>query len=206
VCGCSKVKISETACSRPMRRKKYLRQAAPLFRDRATVLIDCALRPVECFRLKWVHVRYGNLEIPWGKTENAIRKLPMAPRVDAIAGAGQRNSDGSTWLFPAPTASGYIEPSSIKKQHAKRANWRMSNPSTFTHFPHLSHALGSAHGCLHAPVFGWAPRYQDHPPAIFTPDKRTLSKPWQGLARLRVGIVSGIPPKTRRAIRMAESP
>jgi integrase len=32
--------------------KKYLRQAAPLLRDVATVLIDCALRPEECLRLK----------------------------------------------------------------------------------------------------------------------------------------------------------
>jgi integrase len=43
--------------------KKYLRQAAPLLRDVATVLINCALRPEECFRLKRVHVQHGNLEI-----------------------------------------------------------------------------------------------------------------------------------------------
>ena len=32
--------------------EKDLRQAAPLLRDVATVLTDCALRPEECFRLE----------------------------------------------------------------------------------------------------------------------------------------------------------
>lgn len=99
--------------------KRYLGNAAPLLRDVAVVLIDCALRPEECFRLKPVHVQHGNLEIPWGKTENAVRKIPMTPRVEAIIKARDRSRDGSLWLFPAPTVSGHIEPSSLKKQHAK---------------------------------------------------------------------------------------
>ena len=99
--------------------KRYLGNAPPLLRDVAVVLIDCALRPEECFRLKPVHVQHGNLEIPWGKTENAVRKIPMTPRVEAIIKARDRSRDGSSWLFPAPTASGHIEPSSLKKQHAR---------------------------------------------------------------------------------------
>ena len=99
--------------------KRYLRQAAPLLRDVAIVLIDCALRPEECFRLKPVYVQHGNLEIPWGKTENAVRKIPMTPRVEGIISARERSRDGSLWLFSAPTVSGHIEPSSLKKQHAK---------------------------------------------------------------------------------------
>jgi len=59
--------------------KRYLGEAAPLLHDVATVLVDCSLRPEECFRLKPVHVQHGNLEIPWGKTENAVRKIPMPP-------------------------------------------------------------------------------------------------------------------------------
>ena len=85
----------------------------------ATVLVDCSLRPEECFRLKPVHVRHGNLEIPWGKTENAVRKIPMTPRVETIIQARNRSRNGSSWLFPAPTTSGHIEPSSLKKQHLK---------------------------------------------------------------------------------------
>lgn len=99
--------------------KRYLGQAAPLLHDVAMVLVDCALRPEECFRLKPGHVQHGNLEIPWGKTENAVRKIPMTPRVETIIKARDKSRDGAPWLFPAPTASGHIEPSSLKKQHAK---------------------------------------------------------------------------------------
>jgi integrase len=95
----------------------YLRHAAPLLRDVTTILVDCALRPEECFRLKPVHVQHGNLEIPFGKTENATRKIPMTSRVEAIVAARNKSRAGSPWLFPAPTASGHIEPSSVKKQH-----------------------------------------------------------------------------------------
>src|SRR5437773_557602 len=53
----------------PQEEKPYLSQAAPLLHDVAVVLVDCALRPEECFRLKPVYVQHGNLAIPWGKTE-----------------------------------------------------------------------------------------------------------------------------------------
>ena len=33
--------------------KRYLEEAPPLLHDVATILIDCGLRPEECFRLKW---------------------------------------------------------------------------------------------------------------------------------------------------------
>jgi integrase len=113
----------------PQEEKPYLSEAPPLLHDVAVVLVDCALRPEECFRLKPVHVQHGNLEIPWGKTDNAVRKIPMTPRVDAIIKARERSRDGSPWLFPAPTASGHIEPSSLKKQHARAC--RLANVEPF---------------------------------------------------------------------------
>ena len=116
--------------------KRYLGQAAPLLHDVATVLVDCSLRPEECFRLKPVHVQHGNLAIPWGKTENAVRKIPMTPRVDAIIKVRDRSRDGSSWLFPAPTASGHIEPSSLKKQHAKACRLAKIEPFDLYTFRH----------------------------------------------------------------------
>jgi len=120
----------------PEEEKNYLRRGAPLLRDVATVLLDCALRPEECFRLKPVHVQHGNLEIPWGKTENAARKIPMTPRVEAIITARNRARDGSPWLFPAPTASGHIEPSSLKKQRAKACRLAKLEPFDLYTFRH----------------------------------------------------------------------
>ena len=55
-----------------------------LLRDVSTILIDCALRPEECHRLKWQNIRDGAIEIFTGK-----RKLdkPAADRLFAISTA-----------------------------------------------------------------------------------------------------------------------
>jgi len=90
-----------------------------LMRDVATILLDCALRPEECFRLRAENVADGMLEIHFGKTENARRRIPMTPRVNAILDMRQTKVQGTGWIFPAETKSGHIEPSSLKKQHLK---------------------------------------------------------------------------------------
>ena len=48
-----------------------------LLRDVSTVLLDCGLRPEECYRLRWEHVRDNALHIPFGKTANARRSIPL---------------------------------------------------------------------------------------------------------------------------------
>jgi integrase len=53
----------------------------PSLRDIATVLIDCGLRPEECARLRWEHVRDGAVHVPFGKTENARRTIPLTQRL-----------------------------------------------------------------------------------------------------------------------------
>jgi integrase len=96
--------------------KRYLEEAPPLLHDVATILIDCGLRPEECFRLKWESVRDGSIEIQYGKTDNARRRIPMSKRVAAVL--EMRITDArSEWVFPAPTRSGHIEPGSVKRQH-----------------------------------------------------------------------------------------
>ena len=54
---------------------------AALLGDVATILLDCGLRPEECFRLRPQNVADGMLEIHYGKTDNARRRIPMTPRV-----------------------------------------------------------------------------------------------------------------------------
>lgn len=91
----------------------------PLLRDVTTILLDCALRPEEAFRLRTENVRDGNLEIHFGKTDNARRRIPMTPRVKAVVDMRLSRVKSSDWVFPAQTKSGHIEPSSLKKQHRK---------------------------------------------------------------------------------------
>lgn len=90
-----------------------------LLADVARILLDCALRPEECFRLKPANAVEGKREIHFGKTGNARRRIPMTPNVQAILDMRRTKASGGAWVFPAPTRSGHIEPSSLKKQHAK---------------------------------------------------------------------------------------
>jgi len=96
----------------------YLANASPLLRDVATILVDCGLRPEECFRLQWASIRDGQIEIQYGKTDNARRHIPVSPRVAAVLDMRKTDS-ASPWVFPAPTKSGHMESSTVKKPHVK---------------------------------------------------------------------------------------
>ena len=90
----------------------------PSLRDITTVLIDCGLRPEECSRLRWEHVRDGAVHVPFGKTKNARRTIPLTQRAAALIEMRRAAARSSEWVFPANTRSGHIEKSSLKKQHA----------------------------------------------------------------------------------------
>lgn len=110
----------------PQEQAKYLAAGLDPLCSVAEVLVETGLRPEECFRLQWEALtwsngRHGSLLVTHGKTAAARRVLPMTPRVRAVLesrwdGAGNRMEG---WVWPAPTCSGHLEGSSIKKQHAK---------------------------------------------------------------------------------------
>jgi integrase len=104
---------------------KYLSAAPEPVASIASVLCDTGLRPEECFRLRWeaitwVNGRNGVLLVTHGKTAAARRVLPMTPRVRDILErrweAADKPAEG--WVWGAPTRSGHVESSSLKKQHA----------------------------------------------------------------------------------------
>lgn len=110
----------------PQEQAKYLAAALEPLGSIAEVLIDTGLRPEECFRLcweslTWTNGRYGTLLVTHGKTAAARRVLPMAPRVRNILETRWERAGKPLegWVWPAPTRSGHLEGSSIKKQHAK---------------------------------------------------------------------------------------
>ena len=80
-----------------------------LLSDVATILLDCGLRPEECFRLRPESIRDGKIEIQYGKTDNARRRIPMTPRVQAILDMRLSKAACSEWVFVAPTKSGHME-------------------------------------------------------------------------------------------------
>ena len=115
-----------------------------LLRDVTTILIDCALRPEECFRLRWQNVRDGALHVSFGKTENARRSVPLTARASGLLemrGSVRRGD----WVFPAPTRSGHIEKSTLKKQHAKALKLAEVEAFTLYTFRHTCLTRWSAH-------------------------------------------------------------
>lgn len=110
----------------PEEESHYLNSASALLGETATVLVDTGLRPEECYRLlwdsiTWVNGRNGTFMVTHGKTKAARRMLPMTPRVRRLLetrwNVHGRPTEGYVW--PAPTKSGHVEPSSLKKQHIK---------------------------------------------------------------------------------------
>ncbi len=88
-----------------------------LLRDVSVILLDCGLRPEECYRLRWEHYRGDTIYIPHGKTINARREIPLTDRASEVMEA--RRGAKSEWVFPASTSSGHMEQSTLKKQHSK---------------------------------------------------------------------------------------
>jgi len=89
-----------------------------LLRDAAVILLDCGLRPEECYRLRWEHYRGETIYVPHGKTINARREIPLSERAREVL-ERRRGAGDSPWVFSAATASGHMEQSTLIRQHAK---------------------------------------------------------------------------------------
>ena len=110
----------------PDEEARYLAAATEPLASIASVLADTGMRPEECFRLRWESItwlngRNGALLVTHGKTAAARRVIPMTPRARLVLkarwDAAGKPEEG--WVWPAPTRSGHVEPSSLRKQHAK---------------------------------------------------------------------------------------
>jgi integrase len=105
-------------------------------RDAATLLIDCGLRPEECLRLRWEHIRGSALHIPFGKTASARRTIPLTARAEALIQMRRTAARSEVWVFPAPTSSGHIEKSTLRKQHANACKLAKLAPFPIYTFRH----------------------------------------------------------------------
>jgi integrase len=133
---------------------KYLAVASEPLASIATVLADTGMRPEECYRLQWEYItwvngRHGSLFVTHGKTAAARRSLPMTPRVRALLetrwNALGRPAEGFVW--PAPSKSGHVEPSSLKKQHAKALRLSKVRPFVLYSLRHTFLTRLGASGC-----------------------------------------------------------
>jgi integrase len=133
---------------------RYLVSAGKLLAEVATVLVDTGLRPEECYRLGWEFItwetgRNGTLMNTHGKTKAARRMLPMTPRVRSLLRSRWESAGRPLegWVWPAPTKSGHIEPSSVKKQHAKALRLSQVRPFVLYTFRHTFLTRLGESGC-----------------------------------------------------------
>jgi integrase len=162
-----------------------------LLRDAATILVDCALRPEECFRLGWRNVRDGSLVVPFGKTENARRAVPQTPRVAALLEMRRGTAD-SEWVFPAGTRSGHIEKSSLKKQHRKALSMSTVEPFTLYTLRHTCLTRWAEHMDPYTLAYLPGTAISRPPSGTFTRSRRPSVQRWRECTRQKVGIVLGI--------------
>jgi integrase len=83
-------------------------------------------------------------------TDNARRHIPVSQRVAAVLEMRNTGND-SPWVFPAPTKSGHIEPSTVKKPHGKACKGRKKKTDEWAVQPFPLYTL--RHTCLTR----WAP-------------------------------------------------
>jgi len=138
----------------PADEAKYLAAASPLLADIATILLDSGMRPEECFRgrwenVTWVNGRHGSILVTHGKTKAARRSLPMTQRVRRTL--EQRWNDAGKprdgWIWPAPTKSGHVEPSTLKKQHRNAIRASKLSPFVLYSMRHTVLTRLGALGC-----------------------------------------------------------
>src|SRR5262245_37936109 len=102
--------------------EKYFRHASQPCRDVALLIVKEGTRPDEVFTLDWRNVELGAsgmIHIRWGKTKNAKRDLPLTAETHhaLLRRFEEQGRPQEGWVFRAPTKSGHIEESSIRKQH-----------------------------------------------------------------------------------------
>ena len=132
-------------------------------RDVATLLIDCGLRPEECFRLRWENIRDDALHILFGKTASARRVIPLTPRA-----VRTRPNAAHNRAVRGVALSRSNQERTYRKIDAEEATpecvqaGKTGVVSALHVPPYLPDALGGVHGRLYAGLPGWPQRLLHH--------------------------------------------
>jgi integrase len=96
---------------------QYLAAASQTVRDAALLAADTGMRPnSELFCLEWADIRLegsqdapqGFIHVRQGKTDSAVRNIPLTPRTREMLLARKQSSGPSKYLFPGPGKSGHL--------------------------------------------------------------------------------------------------
>jgi integrase len=122
-----------------------------LLRDSATVLIDCGLRPQECFRLRWEHSWGGAVHIPfWQNGKRAANDS-----LNAQDGRATRNAaSGEIFRVGLSCTDGQWAYREIQFEKAASEAVQTGAGSEFPAL-YVPPSLLDAVGWLHGPVHAW---------------------------------------------------
>jgi integrase len=96
------------------------------WRDVATLIFGIGIRPGEAYKLRWEQVGLnsegGAIRIADGKSKAARRQIPIGFVPEVLSALKSRwdsqNCPAEGWVFPSGSASGHVEESATKIQHA----------------------------------------------------------------------------------------
>lgn len=131
----SDYKQALTGIRATLRGEQPIKPDAYLLLHVATVLLECGLRPDECYRLKWDQTQDGVITIHEGKGKGSRRRVPCTPRVLAVLEM-RRSEATSDWVFPRATRSGHVEASTLKKPHEAAIQAARVSPFVIYDFRH----------------------------------------------------------------------
>jgi integrase len=99
----------------PESEARLLAAARQPLRDVLVIMLDTGMRPSEVFRMCWEDVNWetGSIFIPWGKTRNSRRYVPVSKRVMSVLLARAENKR-TGWVFPSRSRFGHLV--SVEKQ------------------------------------------------------------------------------------------
>jgi integrase len=117
---------------------KYLAAASPTLHQLAVLSVDTGLRPdSELFPLEWknVHLEIGEgapsgyIHVGSGKTANAVRNVPLTPRVRAILQFRHTADPRARFVFPASGCTGHI--TTVQNAHRRAIKRAKLEPLEF---------------------------------------------------------------------------
>jgi integrase len=114
----------------------YLGKASGDLADAAIIAIETGLRPdSELFVLRWENVTAAGLRIVRGKTDAAVRTVPLSPKAKAVLDARRKSAKaGNPFVFPSRSKTGHLI--TLNKRHAQACREAKLEPFPVYTFRH----------------------------------------------------------------------
>ena len=106
----------------PITEAKFLAASPQPLRDVILLMQDAGMRPQDVFRMRWEHFNWFKrvLFIPYGKTKNSRRNVPLSERV--VKALELRGAAANGWVFPSRRSrSGHVSNVASQWQRTRRA-------------------------------------------------------------------------------------